>query len=353
MRRAARAFGPKEVLARARCAVAEAEIALASRDLNWSANALDAARATLEAHGDRVNAAHARYLVVRRLLLIGRLDEAEKTLAELDPAPLPPASRAAHELVVAGIAMRRLRTEAGARCAGPGGARRARGGYPRADGGGRKRVACPGHAGGAPDRAATSALSCLRMSKRCWRPRRWSWTPAGMPCVTRAPLSRWHGVRCCSRSRVRWAKRGPQTCRDARSSHAPSRRKARRRIASRAATSRDRAASRGAAAARRRHCDEGRLRAGAARCAGSRRAGTARRGAACGLARLSCRRRIVVELGPVACAWHESAQRAARARPACGGGQGSVFRAWARAPLDDAAGAGIRDDLVTPRSAPE
>jgi hypothetical protein len=112
LRSAARAFGPKEALARARCIVAEAEIALVSRDLGWPAKALDAARATLEEHGDRVNAAHARYLEVRRLLLIGRLDEAERTLAELDPAPFPPASRAAHELVVAGIAMRRLRTKA-------------------------------------------------------------------------------------------------------------------------------------------------------------------------------------------------------------------------------------------------
>ncbi|WP_291684419.1 helix-turn-helix domain-containing protein [Bradyrhizobium sp.] len=112
LRSAARAFGPKEAVARARCVVAEAEIALVSRDLNWPAKALDAARVTLEAHGDRVNAAHARYLDVRRLLLIGRLDAAERTLAELDPAPFPPASRAAHELVVAGIAMRRLRAKA-------------------------------------------------------------------------------------------------------------------------------------------------------------------------------------------------------------------------------------------------
>jgi hypothetical protein len=111
VRSAARAFGPKEAVARARCVVAEAEIALVSRDLGWPAKALDAARATLEAHGDRVNAAHARYLEVRRLLLIGRLDEAECRLAGLDPTPLPPALRAAHELVVAGIAMRRLRTE--------------------------------------------------------------------------------------------------------------------------------------------------------------------------------------------------------------------------------------------------
>ncbi len=112
LRRAARAFGPKEAVARARCVVAEADVALVSRDLGWPAKALDAARATLEEHGDRVNAAYARYLEVRRLLLIGRIDEAERALAELDPAPFPPASRIVHELVVAGIAMRRLRTKA-------------------------------------------------------------------------------------------------------------------------------------------------------------------------------------------------------------------------------------------------
>jgi hypothetical protein len=110
VRNAARAFGPKEAVARARCIVAEAEIALASRDLGWPAKSLGAARATLEAHGDHLNAAHARYLEVRRLLLIGRLDEAERLLDGFDPTPFPPASSAAHELVVAGIAMRRLRT---------------------------------------------------------------------------------------------------------------------------------------------------------------------------------------------------------------------------------------------------
>src|SRR5271155_1369627 len=111
LRSAALAFGPKEHVARARCVVAEAEIALVSRDLGWPPKTLAIARATLEAHGDRVNAAHARHLEVRRLLLIGRLDHAERTLAELDSAPLPPALRAVHELVVAGIAMRRLRTK--------------------------------------------------------------------------------------------------------------------------------------------------------------------------------------------------------------------------------------------------
>jgi len=111
LRSAARAFGPKESVARARCVVAEAEIALASRDLGWPAKALEAARKTLEAHGDRANAAYARFLEARRLLLIGSTDAAERALAALDPAPLPPALRTAHELVVAGIEIRRLRTK--------------------------------------------------------------------------------------------------------------------------------------------------------------------------------------------------------------------------------------------------
>jgi hypothetical protein len=111
LRSAARAFGPREAVARARCLVAQAEIALASRDLTWPMQALDTARATLELYGDRVNAAHARYLEVRRLVLIGRLDEAERRLAELNPAALPPASRTIHELVVAGIALRHIRTK--------------------------------------------------------------------------------------------------------------------------------------------------------------------------------------------------------------------------------------------------
>lgn len=111
LRRAARAFGPQEAVARARCVVAEAEVALAARDLGWPPKALDTARATLEEHGDRVNAAHARHLEIRRSLLTGRLDEAERMLAALDPPALPPASRTVHELVVAGIAVRRLRTK--------------------------------------------------------------------------------------------------------------------------------------------------------------------------------------------------------------------------------------------------
>ena len=111
LRKATRAFSPKESVARARCIVAEAEIALASRDLGWPAKTLDAARVTLEKHGDRVNAVYARYLQARRLVLIGRLDEAEWLLADFDPTPFSPASRTAYELVVAGIAIRRIRTK--------------------------------------------------------------------------------------------------------------------------------------------------------------------------------------------------------------------------------------------------
>jgi len=112
LKSAARAFGPREAVARARCVVAEAEIALVSRDLLWPPKALEAARKVLEAHGDRVNAAHAGNVAIRRLVLIGRLDEAERALAALDPTPLPPALRTAHELVAAGIAVRRLQTQA-------------------------------------------------------------------------------------------------------------------------------------------------------------------------------------------------------------------------------------------------
>jgi hypothetical protein len=109
LRRAARGFGPREPVARARCVVAQAEVALAARELKWSAKSLEAARRVLERHADRANAAHARYLAVRRLVLIGRLEEAERLLAALDPAGLPPALRVVHELAVAGVATRRLR----------------------------------------------------------------------------------------------------------------------------------------------------------------------------------------------------------------------------------------------------
>lgn len=113
LKRAARAFNPSDAVDRARCVLAEAEIALAMRDLGGLPSALEAARATLERHGDRLNAMHARFIDARRLLLIGRVADAERAVAEIDPTPFPPALRAGYELVAAGIAVRRLRaTEA-------------------------------------------------------------------------------------------------------------------------------------------------------------------------------------------------------------------------------------------------
>ena len=109
LKEAARAFGPREAVARARCRVALGEIALATRDLAFPPKTLAEAGAVLAAHGDRANAAHAGLIAVRRLLLIGRLEEAGERLAETDPASLPPPLRAAHALASAGIAARRLR----------------------------------------------------------------------------------------------------------------------------------------------------------------------------------------------------------------------------------------------------
>jgi hypothetical protein len=110
LRKAARAFGPQEAVSRARCVVAEAEVALAARDLGWPTKALDSACIALDRHGDRQNASHGRLLAIRRHLLIGELDEAEQALGEIDPAALSAASLAVHQLIIAGIAIRRIRT---------------------------------------------------------------------------------------------------------------------------------------------------------------------------------------------------------------------------------------------------
>ncbi len=112
LKRAARAFGRKEAVARARCVVAQAEIALVSRDLAWPDRTLDEARTILQRRSDHANAAHAGCLKARRLLLIGRIEEATEALRSVDPAGLSPAPRAAHALTTAGIAIRRLQTQA-------------------------------------------------------------------------------------------------------------------------------------------------------------------------------------------------------------------------------------------------
>ena len=110
LRRAARGFGAHEELSRARCVVAEAEVALAMRDLSGSPRTLAAAAATLEARADRANALQARLIAVRRLLLLGRLDEAAAALARLDARGLPPSLAAVAELAAAEVALRSLRT---------------------------------------------------------------------------------------------------------------------------------------------------------------------------------------------------------------------------------------------------
>ncbi|WP_198089225.1 helix-turn-helix domain-containing protein, partial [Variovorax sp. E3] len=108
LRRAARGFGSHEELARARCVVAEAEVAMAMRDLGGSPRALASAAATLEARADHANALQARLIGARRLLLLGRLDEAAAALAKLDVRGQPPSLAAVAELTAAELALRSL-----------------------------------------------------------------------------------------------------------------------------------------------------------------------------------------------------------------------------------------------------
>jgi hypothetical protein len=108
LRRASRGFGAHEELARARCVVAEAEVAMAMRDFGGSPRALAAAADTLDAHADRANAMQARLIAARRLLLLGRLEAAAAALAPLDARDLPPSLAAVAELTAAELALRSL-----------------------------------------------------------------------------------------------------------------------------------------------------------------------------------------------------------------------------------------------------
>jgi hypothetical protein len=114
LRRAVRGFGTREPLARARCVLAQAEVALAARDFGTRGSAaeraLTRARETLEAHGDTRNASHARCLEVRCAILLGRMAQAEAALAELDLTATPPALTAVGELLRADVAARSLRS---------------------------------------------------------------------------------------------------------------------------------------------------------------------------------------------------------------------------------------------------
>jgi hypothetical protein len=108
LRRAALGFGAHEQRARARCVVAEAEVALAMRDLGGTSRELLAAAATLEAQADHANAMQARLITVRRLLLLGKLDEAAAALPRIDARELPASLAAIAALTAAELALRSL-----------------------------------------------------------------------------------------------------------------------------------------------------------------------------------------------------------------------------------------------------
>ncbi|MBB4225062.1 helix-turn-helix domain-containing protein [Variovorax guangxiensis] len=112
LRRAARGFGAHEELSRARCIVAEAEVALAMRDLGGSTRSLAHAATALESHEDHANAVQARLIAARRLLLLGRLEDAEAALAHLNTRGLPPSLTAVAELAAAELSLRSLRIAA-------------------------------------------------------------------------------------------------------------------------------------------------------------------------------------------------------------------------------------------------
>lgn len=109
LKQAARGFGAHEVLAKARCVVAEAEVALALRDFSGSPSELAAARAVLEARDDRSNALQARLIAVRRWLLLGRLESATALLVGTELNGLPPLPAAVAALAQAELALRSLR----------------------------------------------------------------------------------------------------------------------------------------------------------------------------------------------------------------------------------------------------
>jgi tetratricopeptide (TPR) repeat protein len=212
LQRAASGFGAHEEHSRARCVVAEAEVALAMRDLGGTPRALDAAAHALEARADHANALQARLIAARRLLLLGRLDEASAALARLDARGLPPALAAVAALSAAELALRSLRIDA------------ARSALARAHEAA-ERARVPALLAEVAEMRAMlerPAARCLRTaaSKRCgWtRSRRCSRSGAlvvdacrrGVP-ASAAPGSRSRGGPCCSRWPARWPRHGPAT----------------------------------------------------------------------------------------------------------------------------------------------
>ncbi len=106
LRRAARAYGSEAPLPRARCNVAEAEVALATRDFEGVSATLREALQTFQRHDDAGNARYATLLMVRLALLLGRLDEARRGLAGLDLRDAPPMPVALAHLLSFELALR-------------------------------------------------------------------------------------------------------------------------------------------------------------------------------------------------------------------------------------------------------
>jgi hypothetical protein len=108
LRRAAAAFGAAEPVARARCVVAQAEVSLALRDLRAGARELDDAVRLLARRGDIANAAFARLVQVRRLVLIGDVEAAERVISKLSLVGAPARLVAVASLIEADLAMKRV-----------------------------------------------------------------------------------------------------------------------------------------------------------------------------------------------------------------------------------------------------
>jgi hypothetical protein len=104
--RAERALARTDPRMRARVSAARGEVALAMRDLALAGRLLEAAEAALG--DDRINRAFVRLLRVRRLLLLGRVEEAH-ALVTMDLRGAPPRLQVLVELLRADIAARRLR----------------------------------------------------------------------------------------------------------------------------------------------------------------------------------------------------------------------------------------------------
>ena len=352
LRNAARGFGPHEATARARCLVAEAEIALVSRDLGGHGGGWAPARAALAAHGDRANAAHAGYLDARRLLLIGRLDEAERALGACDLDALPQASRTGYWLVAAGIAMRRIR-------AAP-----ARAALERADAAARA-TGIPALVAEADRAARAFAAPAARLIVRG------ETRLLGLAEVEALIASETLVVDACRNVVRAGATAVPLASRPVLFALARTLAEAwpadvpRETLLARAFRARDADESHRA----RLRVEIGRLRQSLAPLAGierdepglpaeaaagpdGRRARAARRGGPRRGPGPARRWRGLVELGAGARPRRQPPHRPARARGAGGSRQGRILRPWPGLPLDGAERAGFPDELVTPGPLP-